>query len=92
MNRPHESLATKLARFAYGKSDSANAKENQTDGFQRGYKFAIDHPSMGSCEMIAAEFLRQGRPMVATADFTDWKRGMWAAVFQRLESQIKQAP
>ena len=79
-------IGEQVARDVYGKSDLANAQENQTVDFQAGYRFAVDHPEMGSFEMIDMRYIEIGRPATVLPTFREWKRGMWAAVIQRITS------
>lgn len=79
-----ESLASRLHRWTYGKSDSANAVENQSAEFQAGYKAAMESDSD---DLIYDEWQRRGSPTFQTEDFREWKRGMWAFRLQQAEAK-----
>lgn len=76
-------LAQLIHKGIYGKSDKANSPENQTEEFQRGFKFAMDNDEMESDQMIMQGWLMFGRLGYETSEFREWKRGMWAARMQR---------
>lgn len=80
----HESLASKLHRWAYGKSDAVNSPDNQTKEFQAGYRAAM--LSGDDDELIYDEWVRRGSPMVLDENFREWKRGMWAYRLQKAEA------
>jgi hypothetical protein len=81
-----KTIGEKIAFWSYGKSDRANASENQSEGFQRGYHAAINRqPHTESSDAIFDEYRRVGSPDdPLTNDFKDWKRGWWAGVFQTI--------
>jgi hypothetical protein len=81
----HESLASKLHRWTYGKSDKVNAPENATAEFQAGYKAASE--AKDHDDLILNEWIRRGSPQFQDENFKEWKRGMWAFRLQDAEAK-----
>lgn len=77
-------IGSKIAEFAYGKSDKVNSPQNQSEGFQRGFRDRMDDLASWTGDLIGLEWERIGRPMPLTEDFKEYKRGLWAATFQTL--------
>ena len=78
---PHD-LPAEIHHMTYGCSDKVNAPENQSKEFQAGYKVGM------ACDdrhaSIHAEWLRRGSPTIPSPAFKEWKRGLWAASFQKI--------
>ena len=91
--RTLNTIGEKIAFWSYGKSDRANATENQSEGFRRGYAAAINRgPGTESMDAISQEYNRVGCPEPLTKDFKDWKRGWWAGVFQTINGPTTTTP
>jgi hypothetical protein len=76
-------LASFIHRVIYGRSDKANAGCNQSAEWQAGYAAVIDNDKTGEW-LIEMEWRRRDYCMPDEPNFREWKRGMWAATFQRL--------
>lgn len=75
----------RLARSVYGKTDKANAPENNNSDFQDGYGVGKDSTSLPS-DYILHEWQRRGEPDVDGSElsaFREWKRGFWAGRMQK---------
>lgn len=83
-----KSISESCARALYGRSDKANAIENQSAEWQAGYKHGSTSQDGG--ESINAEFARRG--CVMSDGFREWKKGMWAAIMQRAELAAENDP
>lgn len=82
-------FASHIHKFCYGKSDSVNAAENQSPDFQRGYQAGMNcSDDDGRVDLICDEWTRIGKPDHIPDSFAEWKRGMWAAVFQKLTAKL----
>ena len=83
-------LGAKIAQWSYGKSDKVNSPQNQSNGFQRGYKDRVKAATgIETLELITAEWVRIGRPKHTPLEFKEYKRGLWAASFQTLFARQK---
>lgn len=74
-------IAGNIHRGIYGKSDKANASENQSEEFQTGFAIGKENDPA----YITAEYWRRGEPIPDTpefAQFEEWKRGFWAGRIQ----------
>lgn len=78
------STSSRIHRGIYGKSDNVNAKENANEDFQNGYKVGLAIKDTDTA--FTTEYVRLGQPNdgPALAKFREWKRGLWAAVMQKL--------
>lgn len=75
------SISEAIARGLYRRSDKPNAKENQSEEWQAGYKHGLT--AQDGSESIESEFARRG--CIMSEGFREWKKGMWAAIMQRAE-------
>jgi hypothetical protein len=73
-------IAAMIHKAAYGHSDKANAPENQTEEFKRGYADGLTETETD--ELIEREWTRIGQPSHEIQSFREYKRGMWAAKMQ----------
>lgn len=78
-----ETIGEKLSRIFHGKSDRANARENQNEDFQSGFAFGRDFNG-DRMKAITSEWIKRGKPHSREEGFAEWKRGMFAATFQKL--------
>lgn len=76
----------RLARSVYGKTDKANAAENNNPDFQAGYRVGKDSTGLTS-DYILHEWQQRGEPEgednPALIAFREWKRGFWAGRIQK---------
>jgi hypothetical protein len=83
-----------VARGCYGKSADPAAPENAgSPEFQAGFKVGlVKDGSRDGLAIIEREYIRRGLPQDGTLEreaFNEWKRGMWAGLFTRLDNEIE---
>jgi hypothetical protein len=73
----------------YGRSDKANAFDNQNADFQEGYAWGIETFAYHSKNVLDAEIEFRGEFKLTHNGFSEFKRGFWAARSRwlRLESR-----
>ncbi len=81
------SIASQVHRAIYGKSDAVDAPENQNEEFQAGWKAGLES-TQEAPEVIEAEWIRRGSPLVECPNFHEWKRGYWAQQMQAVERKM----
>jgi hypothetical protein len=79
-------------RQYYGRSDKANAWENQNADFQAGYAWGIETFAYGSDKVITGELDFRAEFRLSTNGFSEWKRGLWAARGHMGAAGIKKKP
>jgi hypothetical protein len=80
-------IADEIAVGIYGKSGRANAPENQNAQFQHGFKVGAALENREAFAAIHDEWRVRTRLGGGTEDFHEWKRGLWAAVLQKVVGQ-----
>jgi hypothetical protein len=76
-------------RKYYGKSDKANAPENQNADFQSGYAWGIETFAYDADKALKAEIELRGEFKLTVNGFDEFKRGFWSARTQMSCAQIK---
>lgn len=81
-------------RFAlslYGKTDKANASENDNPDFKAGYQRGLGTDESG-IDAISDEWQKRGQPERGEAleKFCEWKRGYWASRMAKAWYRIRE--
>jgi len=79
-------VAEAIALGVYGRTSRVNSPQNQSEDFQAGFKVGCGLSGSERIDAIQDEWKRRGCPHGGPAfeRFREWKRGMWAAVFQTI--------
>jgi hypothetical protein len=86
----NEDIAGNVHRKYYGKSDKANAPENQNREFHDGYSAGVDSLGFDAREVIEEESsLRNEIGDDLGKGFEEWERGFWAARSQLAAADVK---
>ena len=86
MNEDH---CGKIHKEKYGKSDKANASENQNADFQEGYAWGIETFAYHSITVLKAEIEFRGEFKLTDNGFSEFERGFWAARSQMAAAGVK---
>ena len=86
MNEDH---CGKLHQEQYGKSDKANASENQNADCRKAMPGAIETFAYHSNTVLNAEIEFRGEFKLTDNGFSEFERGFWAARLQMLAAGIK---
>lgn len=78
-----------IHRQQYGRSDKANACDNQNADFQEGYAWGIETFAYNSDKVLKAEIDFRGEFHLTASGFAEWKRGFWSARNQMTHAGIK---
>ncbi len=91
MNTPD--FPERFALSIYGKTDKANASENNNPDFQAGYKRGLmPEAETNGIDAIREEWEKRFQPEHGQAldDFREWKRGYWASRMARSWYRIRE--
>jgi hypothetical protein len=76
-------------RQKYGRSDKANAFDNQNSDWREGYDWGVETFAYDSNKILNAEIELRGEFKLTGNGFSEWKRGFWAARCQMATAGIK---
>lgn len=85
----HEDHCEAVHRKLYGKSDKANAFENQNADFREGYDWGIQTFAYDAEKVLKAELDFRAEFKMTGRGFNEWKRGFWSARSQMKCAGIK---
>ena len=92
-NNKKPDTAGSVHRKLYGKSDKANARENQGREFQDGYRTGANSVGYGAMSVIKEELhLRVEVGDDLMEGFDEWKRGFWSARSQLILCPKRKRP
>ena len=89
------STSTQIHQIFYGSAshDSPNCLINQDEHWQAGYAVGIQAtPETDNLEVIHESWIAQGSPDRSGPAFSNWRRGMWAGVWQAALARMKFEP